>query len=475
MKGAHLEKIILIVDDDQGLLRLIEKALRREGFETATASSAAQAEKWLRDNRALLMLLDLKLADGEGQDLVRRLQRVEGCPDFIIITGQGDERVAVEMMKAGAMDYVVKDSEFMPLLPTVVRRGVEQVEKEARLLQAEREVHLIRSAVEQGYSSVLIADTQWPDPQVVYANPAFSEATGIDRGQILGERLSAIRSINPIRSQLAAGWRPDVDFLEGTFTFASPRGERWAEWRVSPVKDKSGVVVNWLIIFRDITERKRLEQEILEIGDLERQRIGQDLHDGLCQQLAGIELMSQVLEQNLTPRSKAAAARAGEICRHVREAISQTRSLARGLSPLTMGLEGLPSGLRELAATTEKMFGVSCGLSVEGPAPNLSLADAIHVYRIAQEAVSNAIKHGKATRIELILAVEPEQTQLIVEDNGFGFPETPTVGSGMGLRIMVYRAGMIGGTLKIAARPSGGVRVTCRVPRESAGFISSRS
>src|SRR5258708_18006229 len=111
---------------------------------------------------------------------------------------------------------------------------------------------------------------------------------------------------------------------------------------------------------RDITERKRLEREILEIGDQERRRIGQDLHDGLCQHLAGIELLSQVLHQKLSSRSKADANRAGEIARHVREAITQTRSLARGLAPVTLESDGLASALRELAANTEKFFSVTC-------------------------------------------------------------------------------------------------------------------
>ena len=111
---------------------------------------------------------------------------------------------------------------------------------------------------------------------------------------------------------------------------------------------------------RDITERKRLEREILEISDREQRRIGHDLHDGLCQHLAGIELMSQVLEQKLTPQSKDAAKRAGDIARNVREAIGQTRSLARGLSPVTLESEGLTSALHELAVNTEKLFNVKC-------------------------------------------------------------------------------------------------------------------
>ncbi len=129
---------------------------------------------------------------------------------------------------------------------------------------------------------------------------------------------------------------------------------------ISPIRDADGKIIGASKVARDITERKRLEREILEISDREQRRIGHDLHDGLCQHLAGIELMSQVLEQKLTPRSKDAAKRAGDIAKNVREAIGQTRSLARGLSPVTLESEGLASALHELAVNTEKLFNVEC-------------------------------------------------------------------------------------------------------------------
>ena len=215
---------------------------------------------------------------------------------------------------------------------------------------------------------------------------------------------------------------------------------------------------------RDITERKRLEREILEISDQERRRIGQDLHDGLCQHLAGIELMSQVLQQKLAAKSKAGAARAGEIARHVREAIGQTRSLARGLSPVTLESEGLASALRELAANTEKMFGIACRVECAQAVPNSATATGMHLYRIAQEAVSNAIKHGKATEVVIRLQPANQRLALSITDNGSGFPKAIPRNDGMGLRIMRYRAGMIDGLLSIDQNPTGGTVVSCSVP-----------
>ncbi len=215
---------------------------------------------------------------------------------------------------------------------------------------------------------------------------------------------------------------------------------------------------------RDITERKQLEKEILEISDREQRRIGYDLHDGLCQQLAGIELMSQVLEQRLGRRSKTAAAQVGAIGQNVRAAIAQTRSLARGLSPVTLESEGLMSALAELAVNTQKLFPVACQFACDPPVLLPDLAAASNLYRIAQEAVSNAIKHGRAKNIVISLATERGRVVLRVTDNGTGFPAKTSKPPGMGLRIMQSRAGMIGGTLVIERSASGGVRVTCSAP-----------
>ncbi len=216
---------------------------------------------------------------------------------------------------------------------------------------------------------------------------------------------------------------------------------------------------------RDITERKRLEKEILEISEREQRRIGQDLHDGLCQHLAGIEMLSQVLAQKLARKSKDGSARATEIAKAVRESISQTRLLARGLSPVTLESEGLMSALAELALNTEKMFRVRCEFQCDEVVKFDNHAAATHLFRIAQEAVSNAIKHGKAKKISLQLSEDPARLHLRVSDNGLGFPKNFSGGNGMGLRIMQTRIGMVGGTLTIEPNAKNGVSVICSAPK----------
>lgn len=215
---------------------------------------------------------------------------------------------------------------------------------------------------------------------------------------------------------------------------------------------------------RDITERKRLEREILEISDREQRRIGHDLHDGLCQHLAGIEMMSQVLEQKLSKQSKPVAARASEIGRNVREAISQTRALARGLSPVTLESDGLVSALHELAINTEKMFNVEIHFDYDADVMIRSHAAATHLFRLTQEAVSNAIKHGNAKQISIQLKTGSGRIYLGVIDNGTGILAGIPKSKGMGLRIMQFRAGIIGGTLTIEQNATGGTSVICSVP-----------
>lgn len=330
--------------------------------------------------------------------------------------------------------------------------------------KADEQVHLVRSVVEQGFSAVLIASAQAPELRVIYINPAFAEATGYTASNVLGQPLSTLKGLGHIYRRLQAGLPSDAPFLDETSTYRVATRERWGEWRVGPVKDNAGRTSHWLIIFRDITERKRLEREILEISDQERRRIGQDLHDGLCQHLAGIELMSQVLQQKLSARSKSEATRAGEIARHVRDAIAQTRSLARGLAPVTLESEGLPSALRELAANTEKMFGIVCRVQAPQSFSGTPAGTAMHLYRIAQEAVSNGIKHGKATQIDIRLVINEQRLVFSATDNGTGIPPVLPRNDGMGLRIMRYRAEIIGGLLSVQPNPAGGTVVGCSVP-----------
>ena len=214
----------------------------------------------------------------------------------------------------------------------------------------------------------------------------------------------------------------------------------------------------------DVTERKQLEKAILEISEREQRRIGQDLHDGLGQHLTGIAFMTKVQEQKLKEKRLPYAADAAKIVKLVNEAINKTRELARGLSPVVSESHGLMSALQQLSSEVQDVFGVSCELRCDSPVliDNVSLAT--HLYHISQEAVSNAIKHGKARKVEITLAAGDSRGMLTIRDDGTGCKKIPTSSKGMGHHIMSHRAKMIGGSLEIESCSPRGTVVTCRFP-----------
>ncbi len=214
-------------------------------------------------------------------------------------------------------------------------------------------------------------------------------------------------------------------------------------------------------IIRDITERRALEKQVIEISEWERQRIGQDLHDSLCQQLAGIAYLGKVLQRKMRVRSFAESRDAGEIVSLIDDAITQTKGFARGLCPVRLEENGLMMALSALTQNVEKLFGISCRLGYDKPVLFSDNIMATHIYRIVQEAVNNAIKHGKATRIGIKFADDNGISLLTIKDNGSGFRGASKNNRGMGMSTMRHRANMIGATLDIKSNPGGGTIVAC--------------
>ena len=157
---------------------------------------------------------------------------------------------------------------FCNLFPRSCAERSEQLDKERRLAEAEQQVHLVRSVVEQGFSAVLICSAELPDLRVIYINPAFAAATGYSGESVVGKPLESLAGLQHVYQRLQAGLPKGARFLEEISSYPTAKGERWGEWRVGPVADKkAGQQTHWLVIFRDITESKRLEREILEISD----------------------------------------------------------------------------------------------------------------------------------------------------------------------------------------------------------------
>ena len=214
----------------------------------------------------------------------------------------------------------------------------------------------------------------------------------------------------------------------------------------------------------EMEERARLEKELLAIGESAQRQIGHDLHDGLGQHLTATAFASQVLTGQLENKSAPETDSARQLVKMVEEAIQLTRTFARGLVPVEVEAEGLTDALQELARNISERFQIACEFECREPVRLHAAASSTHFYRIAQEAITNAIKHGKAKFINVSLEKSDGQIILTITDDGIGLPENSRPGDGMGLRIMAHRAAMIGATFNLERLPESGTRVTCKLP-----------
>ncbi len=283
------------------------------------------------------------------------------------------------------------------------------------------------------------------------------------RAQIVGTRL--VDLIVEEQRTAASEWVTEVvkgaELAPAEWDFLNGSGQRVKLEISTRMVEQGGKHVEVEGIARDITERKRLEREILEASNREQRRIGHDLHDGVCQQLAAISYLTEVLADDLQEKGDAASAEAEKIGRLLNETITQTRGVARGLFPVRLEENGLASALEEMAGNASSLYGINCRFSGDRVLPAMENGTALHLYYIAQEAVVNAVKHGKAASVTIALSRANDRFALTVQDDGAGFEPPGTGGAGMGIRIMRYRARVIGATLDLKSKPGKGTQVTC--------------
>jgi len=238
---------------------------------------------------------------------------------------------------------------------------------------------------------------------------------------------------------------------------------RWVrDWNIV-VRNADGVATHVQGIVLDVTEQRRLEREILQVSSNERRRLGHDLHDALGQQLTGIGFLSKALERTLSDRSLPGAADAARIVSLASDAVAQARRVAKGLMPVDLAETGLVEALLRLADDTRELFDVECQCLTRGRAPVRDNVVATHLYYITQEAVNNAIRHGKARHITIKLKTHgDEDPRLVIKDDGKGFSLHPGRKRGLGLRIVRFRAEMCGGSVSVLPNGPKGTKVVCR-------------
>jgi PAS domain S-box-containing protein len=231
----------------------------------------------------------------------------------------------------------------------------------------------------------------------------------------------------------------------------------------SAIKDSKGNITGISFIARDITEKKELEKEVMEISERERERIGQDLHDSLGQQLTGILLNLSFVEKELKNENPALdLGRLSETSELIKTSISQTRNLAKTLVPLKLQTEGLPYALSDLANYAREVYEKEVETQIDYEIKGTDIIVETQLYHIAQEAINNAAKHSGGDKINISLKIAQSELVLSVKDNGRGMKEKS--GEGLGLRIMKYRASLINGTVFVNGENGEGALLICRVP-----------
>ncbi len=441
-----------IVSEQGDVLYVSPQAERMFGFE-ASHWIGANIFFWIHPDEVKKVRENLK-----------ELKKAPGC------SATGEVRV---LCKNGSWRWVETTvSNFLD--DPGVRALIVNVRDISERKQSERALQRFQAIVESSIDAIY---STGPDGTVTSWNPAATRIFGYTEEEMLGADCLQLVPRDHLResrefttSVLKGKAVHDVE----TVRIAKDGRRIDVALTLSPIYGVTGRIEGIAATVRDITERRRLEREVLEISDFEKQRIGQDLHDDLCQHLVGVIMLCCLLEKDLRQYGLKQADDAAQIKDMLNNAVDHARSLARGLSPLDFTDGGLLEGLRTLAANTERIFRIPCEFVCRAPVQIDNHEVATHLYRIAQEALHNAVKHSKGTKVIIYVDQQGDNLEITVDDNGVGIPDDPKPSStngGLGMHTMRYRARIIGARLCSSRKPEGGSKVVCtfRLPESENG------
>ena len=338
------------------------------------------------------------------------------------------------------------------------------------LKESSEELERLQMAVENADESILItnANLDPPGPEIIYTNPAFTTLTGYSAEEVLGKAprfLQGPKTDRLVLDRLRRNLERGEVFRGESVNYRKDGSEFINEWHISPVESE-GEIDYWIATQRDVTERRALEREVMHASVKEQRRIARELHDSLGQELAQtvyhLRRLQRDTKGDISETLEAGLEQAVDM---LKQAAAQTRDLSHNLYGLELTGSGLMLALEKFARTTGDRTEVMCDFTYEVPVRLDDPERAEHLYRIAQEACRNALKHAQANTIRISLTGSGRQRTLSVYDDGVGFSETSGAEtSGIGLQTMRTRAKLIGAELNIEALEAGGTAVRCTFP-----------
>jgi PAS domain S-box-containing protein len=405
----------------------------------------------------------------ENRLLVKRRAVLDHDTNLVTLANAVSALVSVGLL-IGVFVALWRENGRRKIIEDELWRAQEDLEKRVRertlsLSRSEERLRLAQQAARIGafdWNAKTEVDTWTPELERMYGLPPGGFARTLrawedlihpdDRADAVARMKHALESFQPTEGEWRVIW-PDgsVHWLFG-------------RWQAFP--DEAGRAATMTGVNIDVTERKRLERETVEASDSEMRRIGHDLHDGVGQQLTALGLFTASLQLELQKSAPQFSQPFKKIGNELQEIIRQIRVLSHGLSPISFEENGLTEALRKLASDTSSVAKVDCEFEETTTGAPCDPQTAAHLYRIGQEAVTNALKHGRANKIQIAMELTPQRAELRVSDNGNGFSEDSPNGSGLGLRAMKYRADLIGAELRIDSQPGNGVRITCTLRRQ---------
>ena len=336
------------------------------------------------------------------------------------------------------------------------------------------EEHIALSALDALPTHLAILDARG---RILATNKAwreFAREKQMDRGRAgkdYFQHCRSVRNADASLAQFAEGVRSIMDGEREEFAMEYSckvrGGEKWFYGKVTRFAGKGPMRV--MIAHEDISQRVRLEREIVAVSAREQQRFGQELHDGLSQQLTGLKFKASLLEYQLQSKDLPEAKDANAISELLNAATDEASKLARSVQPVEGEARGLMMALRQLAANTEHAHDIKCACDIRRPVFIHDNNVATNVYRIAEEAIANALQHGAATEITITLSETRDGVTLTARDNGRGLPPKFVENGGLGLHMMRYRARMVGGSLELRRHLGRGVTVSCHFQKRAVG------